>query len=187
VAATVRSRWKHCNSLRGKMICFKLSRVWKRGCSKKAPIMWALFAVTALLACTIDGQGGWGDGPLLVEVMGDEYQWYVTYAGADGELHTSDDIVDTTDVHVPVGVDVQLKLRSKDFVYLLALPDLKVKQIAVPDLEFDLDFQFDVIGTYKLAGNQLCGFRHESLMGTVFVQSKDQFKSWLHGRSGKSN
>ncbi len=140
----------------------------------------ALWGVCSLVACT--KSDWWDDGPLLVQVKGDDYEWHITYAGPDRKLNTSDDIVDMKDVHVPVATPVRIQLRSEDYVYLLALPELELKQIAVPDMEFSIDFQFDAAGAYELEGNQLCGFRHETLMGKVFVQSSDQFRAWLQER-----
>lgn len=144
----------------------------------------AMWGVWSLAGCT--NSDWWDNGPLLVEVRGDDYEWHITYAGPDRALNTSDDIVDMRDVHVPVATPVQIQLRSEDYVYLLALPDLELKQVAVPDMEFNIDFQFDVAGAYELEGNQLCGFRHETLMGKVFVQSREQFRAWLQDRHNKA-
>lgn len=154
---------------------------------KRAQV-WCLTLASASV-CGWTGCSGtdwWDDGPLLVQMTGDDYEWHVTYAGPDRELHTSDDIVDIGDVHVPVATPVQIQLRSLDYVYLLALPDLELKQVAVPDMEFSIDFQFDATGTYRLEGNQLCGFRHKSLMGRVFVEPKERFRAWIQDRRNRA-
>ena len=148
-----------------------------------------MLGVWGWVACSGSGLSGsdwWDDGPMVVQMTGDDYEWHIIYAGPDRELHTSDDIVDMRDVHVPVATPIQIQLRSEDYVYLLALPDLELKQVAVPDMEFNVDFQFDAAGAYELEGNQLCGFRHETLMGKVFVQPKEQFREWLRARRNKT-
>ena len=154
---------------------------------RRGPV-WCLILATSCvwgwMGCA--GADWWDAGPLLVQVTGDDYEWHGTYAGPDRELHTSDDIVDIGEVHVPVATPVQIQLTSLDYVYLLALPDLDLKQVAVPDMEFSLDFQIDAAGTYQLEGNQLCGFRHESLMGRVFVEPKERFRTWIQDRRNRA-
>lgn len=117
--------------------------------------------------------------PLPIEVVGNDYYWFVRYPGADGKLHTADDVHDTTNLHLPVATETHIQITSRDYLYTFGLPDLELNQVAVPDLMFGLKFSMDRVGTYQLEGDQLCGFSHESLMGRVFVQSRDEFTAWL--------
>ena len=151
------------------------------GCEHGVRTVWAVLALAAVDACGTGGAPDPVDGvPLLIEVTGDDYYWHVRYAGPDGELHTSDDVEDLTDLHVPAATPVRVRLLSQDYVYVLAVPEFGLKQVAVPDLSFDLDFEIEAPGTYRLAGQQLCGFRHESLNGDLFVHTSAEFRTWLN-------
>ena len=120
--------------------------------------------------------------PLPIEVVGDEYYWFVRYPGADGQLHTADDVHDKTNLHLPVATETHIQITSRDYLYTFGLPSLGLNQVAVPDLMFGLKFSVDEVGTYQLKGDQLCGFSHESLMGRVIVQSREDFTTWLRSQ-----
>lgn len=117
--------------------------------------------------------------PLVIEVTGDDYYWHLRYPGPDGVLHTGDDVAAVSDLHVPAGEAVEVRLTSADFLYLFALPELGLSQVAVPDLWFSLSLQPDAERNYRLEGDQMCGFSHDSLMGTVYVHSPHDFDDWM--------
>ena len=126
-----------------------------------------------ILACQVERP------PLVIEVTGDDYYWHLRYPGPDGVLHTEDDIRTVGDLHLPAGKTAEIKLTSADYLYLFALPELELSQVAVPDLSFSLVLKVDNERTYRLEGDQMCGFSHDSLMGSVFVQSKQEFEDWM--------
>lgn len=154
-----------------------------------AVVLWAAaVAVPALPGCgpgadTSGGAGAdafaYGD-TLLVRMTGGEYTWRVRYAGADGEFGTADDRHATRDLHAPVGTPVTLQLCSDDYIYTMALPHLGLKEIAVPDLDFALRFEPDEAGEYPLEGDQMCGYQHPDLMGTLTVEDQAAFREWVN-------
>ncbi len=79
------------------------------------------------------------------------------------------------ELHVPSGVPTRLHLRSKDFIYTLHLPGQDERQVAIPDLEFDIFFTEADEGEYPLRGDQMCGFSHKSLIGKLYVESEAKF------------
>ena len=127
---------------------------------------------------------GSGDGQsqldsIVVEVTGDEFNWYFRYPGPDGELGTSDDRHSVQDLYLPVNSVVHLDLKSNDYVYTFALPDLDLQEIAVPGLDFGLQFSTNDEQTMQLLGDQMCGFAHETLIGKVYVRkSGSDFYDW---------
>jgi len=147
----------------------------------------AAVAVPVLSGCGPSGDtsGGVGAGgfafgdTLLVRMTGGDYTWHVRYAGADGEFGTADDRHATRHFHAPAGTPVTLELRSEDYIYTMALPHLGLKEIAVPDLEYALRFRLDEPGEYELKGDQMCGYQHPDLMGSLVVESRDAFDEWV--------
>lgn len=122
--------------------------------------------------------------PLVVEVTGREFEWYFRYPGADGKFETSDDTRVEKDLHVPLDVDIVLQLKSDDYVYTFSIPDLELKEIAVPQLTFTLPFRASAPGTFELLADPLCNFRfyHDELMGRLIIQEQSEFSIWLASR-----
>ena len=126
--------------------------------------------------------------PLEVRVTGEDYEWHVAYPGPDDRLDTPDDIVTRRHVHLPAETSVRLQLRSRDYVYSLALPHLQLREIAVPELAFALEFPSGPVGRHELMGDQLCGSAHPLLEGELIVEPPERFERWLRetdrGRDG---
>ena len=140
--------------------------------NRNSPRLWIILLLLA--ACQQEERP-----PLVIEVTGDDYYWHLRYPGPDRELHTGDDVASVSDLHVPAGEAVEVRLTSADFLYLFALPELGLSQVAVPDLWFSLSLQPDSERTYRLEGDQMCGFSHDSLLGTVYVHSRSDFDDWM--------
>ena len=120
--------------------------------------------------------------PLHIQIIGEEFNWQFRYPGPDGELQTADDIIKPgKELHLPLGIEIELELTSRDYIYTLALPHLDLHQVAVPDLTFALAFTPQTTGVFAFVGDQMCGFEHESLNGRMVVESPAAFVDWLAG------
>jgi len=80
---------------------------------------------------------------------------------------------------LPAHSEVEILLNSEDYLYIFELPDLDIKEIAVPGLAFRVRFKTGAAGTQELLGNQMCGYDHPDLLGTLVVQERGEFFSWL--------
>lgn len=133
---------------------------------------------------------GWAPGSDTVELqlIGMNYEWVIRYPdplGADGSsderrLHAGI----SREIHLPANTDLRFHLESRDFVYLLTVPNPdgvpgRRSQIAVPHHLFTLDFNTGSARTLVLRGDHLCGLPRTSLDLTVIVQSHQEFQAWL--------
>jgi heme/copper-type cytochrome/quinol oxidase subunit 2 len=118
--------------------------------------------------------------PHVVEVTGIENRWHIRYPGPDGLLRTPDDVLGSDDLHVPAGVVTRLLLRSGDYIYNLRLPHLSLAEVAIPELDFHLEFREDRPGQYPLKGDPMCGRPHEDLPAYLIVESEDAYRAALH-------
>ena len=114
-----------------------------------------------------------------IEMTGHDFKWNSRYAGTDGKLDTDDDIHAKQILHVPLDAEVEIVLKSLDYLYSLEVPLAEKKEIAVPDLTFSLNFKADKLGTFEMPGDQMCGYTHPDLMGTLIVESQEDYARWL--------
>jgi len=117
--------------------------------------------------------------PLVVELCGQNLRWTIRYPGIDRKLHTEDDLQTTGRLHLPSDCRVTILLRSADFLYSFGVPALRLQQIAVPDLVFDLHLVPMKSCELKYFGDQFCGGNHDLLSGQIVVESANEFNQWL--------
>lgn len=68
---------------------------------------------------------------------------------------------------------MRLNLKSADYVYVMTLPELNVKQICVPGLNYSLSFRTPAAGKFEMPVGNLCGvsFLHEGPMGMLQIST----------------
>lgn len=117
--------------------------------------------------------------PLFIQLTGTEHQWRAAYPMIDGALPAVDELQAGYQLHVPLDTEVVLILKSTDYIYTLAIPELGLKEIAVPDLEFRMTFRPINVGQYSLIGEELCGPPGRDRPRQLVVESRKQFLAWL--------
>jgi cytochrome c oxidase subunit 2 len=122
--------------------------------------------------------GRFPDPGLEVRVVARQFEWNVTYPGADGRLGTADDPVSRNRLHVPVDVPVLLYLESEDVIHSLFVPHFRFKQDAVPGMTIPAWFQATRTGEYVIGCAELCGLGHYRMAGTLIVQTAADFAAW---------
>ena len=138
---------------------------------------------------------------LKVEMWGQQFAWYVRYAGPDGQFGrtkpelmkessgnalgldpedpTSKDDVVMPIIAVPVNRQVELILRSKDVIHNFFVRELRLKQDAVPGMETRLHFTASKIGRYEVPCSELCGLGHYQMRSFLQVMSPEDYEQWL--------
>jgi cytochrome c oxidase subunit II len=150
---------------------------------------------------------------LVVQVTGEQFAWNIHYPGADrvfgrtdiklldlqvnplgldrSDPAAKDDVTTVNQLYLPVNQPIIVRLRSKDVIHSFGVPELRVKQDAVPGLTIPIWF-IPTITTadmrtrkgnpefqYEIACAQLCGLGHARMRGFVTVQSVEEFQKWM--------
>ena len=136
----------------------------------------------------------------VVRVVAEQFAWNVHYPGPDhafgrtaANLVTADnpigldrndpaardDITTINRLNIPIGKPVIVFLSSKDVVHSFGLPQMRVKQDAVPGLVQPVSFTPTTLGQWDIACSQLCGLAHFRMKGIYAVQSPAEFEAWL--------
>ena len=149
-------------------------------------IVWTVVPAVVLVVLTFMSKSVWDevrhtwpktDVNLLITAS--QFTWEVRYPGTDEKFETADDVVLTNEMHVPVGKPVHIQLRSKDVLHSFFLPNMRVKQDAVPGLTIPVWFEATKTGDFEIACAELCGFGHYTMHGALTVHAAEEYKTWL--------
>ena len=113
-----------------------------------------------------------------IQVTAKQFNWEVVYPGADGKFGTPDDVNFDNDLHVPVNKVVRIHLGSRDVIHSFFLPNLRLKQDAVPGRTILVWFEATKPGKYELPCAELCGFGHSGMKGWLYVHTPEEYAKW---------
>ncbi len=122
-----------------------------------------------------------------VEVSGRQFEWRLRYPGEDGIIGTKDDLFDVNELHVPVGEETLVALKSMDVLHSFFLPNMRVKQDAVPGMKIPVWFRPVKEGTYDLVCAELCGWGHYKMKGRVIVEPRPAYEKYLADLKARQN
>lgn len=114
-----------------------------------------------------------------VAITGRQWSWTITYPGKDGILYTADDVMETNDLHVPVNGVVHMDIKSLDVLHSVFIPNVRLKQDALPGRTITRWFQATKTGSYDISCAEICGVAHSNMKGTLHVDSNEDFLSYL--------
>mgnify|MGYP002629150701 CR=1 FL=1 len=154
--------------------------------SQTFELVWTIIPAATLLFLAIYQMNAWAnvkmrrpDIPPTVEVVGRQFEWRLRYPGRDGMLGTADDIHLVNDLHLPVDEEVLVQLKSMDVLHSFFLPNLRIKQDAVPGMKIPVWFQATETGAFDIVCAELCGWGHYKMKGRVTFVSRPEFDRWL--------
>ena len=155
------------------------------------------------------------DDVLHIRVISQQFAWNIHYPGEDGKFgntdinlvdeesnpiglaregYGSDDIVTINQIHLPVDKQVMIHLSSKDVIHSFGIPEMRIKQDAVPGMTIPFfftptmtsaEFLEQIKGTlregkgYEIACAQLCGNSHYRMRGYVTIDTEEEYITWL--------
>jgi cytochrome c oxidase subunit II len=142
---------------------------------------------------------------LQVEVTGVQFAWYFRYPGEDAAFgRTSprlvapgegnplgidpadprgkDDFV-SSQLVLPADREVDLRIRAQDVIHGFFVPELRLKQNAVPGQTIHLHFTPTTPGTYAILCSQLCGMGHYRMQANLRVLPPAEFAAWIKNKT----
>lgn len=142
----------------------------------------------------------------VVRVLAEQFAWNVHYPGADKkfgrtdiallgpdnpvgldrtDLAARDDLTTINQLHLPVDRPVIVYLSSKDVLHSFTLPQMRVKQDAVPGIVQPVWFTPTETGQWEILCSQLCGVAHYRMVGSYTIQEQADFDAWLAKEAAK--
>jgi cytochrome c oxidase subunit II len=147
-----------------------------------------------------------------VRVVGQQFAWNVHYPGPDNKFgktdiklvdaqanplgidkadpDAADDYTTVNQLHLPVHTPAIVYLSSIDVIHSFGVPEMRVKQDAIPGMVTPVWFEPTVTSdemkkrkgddkwSYEIACAQLCGLGHYRMRGYVSVDTPEQYAAW---------
>jgi cytochrome c oxidase subunit 2 len=166
--------------------------------------IWTAVGIAALLAPGLIAWKKFVTVPkdaMVVEAVGQQWQWSFRFPGKDGVLGTAnprqitpdnpfglnrddpygrDDIlVDGGEVHLPLGRPIKVVLRSKDVLHDYFVPQIRARMDMVPGMITYFWFTPTRPGSYEILCAELCGIGHYQMRGSMVIEKEPAFRAWL--------
>ena len=173
------------------------------------------FAIPGYSTVKYDKLSDTSDDHLEVRVVAQQFAWNIHYPGEDGKFGTTrielvdeeinplgldregygaDDITTINQLHLPVNKQAKIYISSKDVIHGFSLPEMRVKQDAIPGMQVPIyftpvmttkEFLKEIVGTeregmgYEIACAQLCGNSHYRMRGFMTIHTAEDYNNWL--------
>lgn len=141
-----------------------------------ALLVYAMFAQASLVETP-------GEEPLVVEVIGHQWWWEMTYR--DGDV--SQRVTTANELHIPAGRPVELHLESRDVIHTFWVPNLAGKRDMVPGHTNVLHIEADKPGLFRGQCNEFCGDQHALMSLFVVSETPKDFERWLAGQRKRAS
>lgn len=179
-------------------------KVWFSHGSHSLEVIWTIVPAAVLLFIALYQLDVWAeyrmkgfvksaDGspkPITVvaEVTARQFEWRIRYPANGKPLKPTpqpDDIYTVNELHVPTGGLVSITLRTDDIQHAFFVPQLRVKQDAVPGKMIPVWFDATKPGSYEMLCAELCGWGHYKMKAKLVAHSTEAFEEWKDKVSGE--
>jgi len=199
---------------------------------------WTIIPAVALAFIIIFGLKYWNeimDDPqdpnrVTIELYAKQFDWTARYAGKDGKLGGSDyrqiagnnrvgmdtsdatgydDILVSNEFHIPVGREIEFKMRSRDVIHSAYMPHFRAQMNCVPGMITQFKFKATkttaemrqdpytihmmdginkqrakfgkepVMFDYLLLCNKICGASHYNMQMSIIVDTEKDYNEWI--------
>ena len=187
--------------------------------NNKLEAIWTIIPTIVLAALITTGLLEWNNitdpdkhkNGMQVQVYGKQFDWTARYAGKDNQLARSDfrmitdvnplgidasdksgkDDIIAKELYLPVGVNIEMVINSRDVIHSAFLPHFRVQMNAVPGMTTRFHFKptittarmREITGNekfeYVMLCNKICGVAHYNMKMKVVVVEPQEFKAWL--------
>ena len=174
-----------------------------------------------MVGFAIPAWGAWVDIPedgdiFEVRIVAQQFAWSVHYPGPDGvfgrtdinlvddaignnigldrnDPAAKDDVFSLNNLYLPVDREIVVYLTTKDVIHSFSLPQMRVKQDAIPGMMIPVHFR--AVQTtplearapecdankmcWEIACAQLCGITHYNMRGFYQILPQSEFDSWM--------
>ena len=165
--------------------------------SQRLEVIWTIIPAAILVFIALYQMGTWANIKFrssmprvapIAEITARQFQWVMRYPGPDGRLNSPDDLFTVNDLHFVKNRTALIYLKSSDVLHSFFLPQMRIKQDAVPGMTIPVWFDSDTAGKFELVCAELCGWGHYKMRGNVTVHETDEeFQKWINEKLAEQN
>lgn len=111
-----------------------------------------------------------------IKLEGAMWSWHFTYP---------EGVESFTELRVPAGTPVVMRMTSKDVIHSFFLPEFRVKEDLMPGRVTYLWFYPEKPGEYLITCTEYCGLLHSGMRGSVIAMPRDEFEQWIETEKEK--
>ncbi|MBV8714614.1 MAG: cytochrome c oxidase subunit II [Chloroflexi bacterium] len=108
------------------------------------------------------------------------YQWWWQYT------YPNQQVIAANELHVPVGVPLQVSLESADVIHSFHVPQFGWMQDLVPGRTNSMNILVERAGTFDGSCNQYCGLQHAWMRLRVVADPPEQFNAWVQQQAASA-
>jgi len=178
--------------------------VWIFLAAVTAVELWELFVVAIPLWASRVSNFPSAPQATVIRVVSEQFAWNIHYPGPDGKFgrtditlikpdnplgldrtdqDAKDDIFTINEFYFPIGKPVLVRLTSKDVIHSFSLPQMRIKQDAIPGLTIPVWFVPIVATpdgeTWDINCSQLCGLGHYRMRGLYRSMTQADFDQFI--------
>ncbi|MGN6789523.1 MAG: cytochrome c oxidase subunit II [Rhodanobacteraceae bacterium] len=124
-----------------------------------------------------------GHPKITLLVTAHQWWWEVKYEEAGRPQRSFET---ANEIHVPVGVPVEIHLASADVIHSFWVPQLAGKTDAIPGQVNHAWLEADKPGVYRGQCTQFCGLQHAHMALYVVAQPPREFEAWWTHQLGSA-
>lgn len=206
--------------------------------NNKLEMIWTVVPAVVLAFVIIFGLKYWNEitdeadpkNKVTIELYAKQFDWTARFAGKDGKLGETDyrqisgsnsvgmdtldangydDIIVKNEIHIPIGKEIEFKMRSRDVIHSAYMPHFRMQMNCVPGMVTSFKFiptkttkemrkdpyviqlmeginakraeenKEPVEFDYFLLCNKICGVSHYNMQMNVIVETPADYKVWL--------
>ena len=136
--------------------------------------------LVALFVLTVDAlpktSPSRGSTQFEVDVVARQWFWDVTYPGTGART--------ANEIHIPVGVPVDVRVRSADVIHSLWVPELNRKIDVIPGQVNDVVFDARRAGVFRGQCAEFCGVQHANMALYVVAEPRSRFRALADAGGG---
>ena len=167
-------------------------RAWFSHGSHNLEVIWTIVPAGILLFIALYQMDVWAEFRVVsnfpqearkapvAEVMARQFEWRIRYPEPGRILQIQaqpTDMYAVNELIVPAAKPVMIYLKTQDVQHSFFLPELRVKQDAVPGQIIPVWFEASKPGEYDLVCAELCGWGHYKMGARVIALPEEEFEA----------
>jgi len=144
--------------------------------SVKLETLWTVLPTILVMVMFYYGWAGFKvmrdvpEGAMEVTVNARMWSWSFEYPNG----------VQASELYVPTGQPISLKLKSADVIHSFFVPDFRLKEDCMPGRENTAWFETTRDGTFQIFCAEYCGDQHSKMLSKVVSMPEAEFDAWLN-------